>query len=103
MKNGRCLTNPFCRCLIPIAGSLFFVKPWSLAPTKPQRHKATTPQRHKAASHLRTIHTHKLQRHPRDLIPQVFSLETYRDTYHENMRLVNVNAIEPLTLSAPLF
>jgi hypothetical protein len=42
---------------------------------------------------------YKLRGHPRDFIPRFFSLETYRDTYRENMRPVNINAIESLSLS----
>jgi len=32
-------------------------------------------------------------------LPQIFSLETYRDTYSEYMRPINVSATESLSLS----
>jgi hypothetical protein len=38
-----------------------------------------------------------LRGNPRDFIPQVFSLVTYRDTCCENMRPINVSAIESLS------
>jgi hypothetical protein len=38
-----------------------------------------------------------LRGHPRDFIPQVFSLVTYRDTYCENMRPIKASAIESLS------